>query len=179
VEGVAQSAFGNQTSQAYGAEAGITVSRKLQVFVEGGTVRNAAPASQGTAAQAVASGLGAAYTAKAPVTFGAGGIKYLIPVTSKAQPYILAGAGAARVTQDVHFFVAGSDVTSNVTQLGAVLGTDLSGSQTKPMVSVGAGVVWPVWQRVIIDLQFRYGRVFLPDQGLNLSRAGIGIGYRF
>jgi hypothetical protein len=32
---------------------------------------------------------------------------------------------------------------------------------------------------LIIDLQYRYGRVFMSDEGLNISRAGVGIGVRF
>jgi opacity protein-like surface antigen len=180
VAGVAEAAFGNQTSQSYGAEAGVAVSKVLQVFVEGGEVRTAAPAAQGTNAQLIATGLGATFTAKQPVGFGVAGVRYLVPVSgSKVQPYLSIGAGAARVTQDVHFFVAGADVTSNVTQLGAVLGSDLSGSVTKAMVAIGGGVVWPVWQHVFVDLHYRYGRVFVPDQGLNLNRAGLSIGYRF
>jgi opacity protein-like surface antigen len=83
------------------------------------------------------------------------------------------------VKKDVSFTVNGADVTSTLPQLGVVLGTDLSGSETKPMLSLGVGVVWPVWQKLIVDFQYRYGRVFTSDQGLNLSRAGIGIGVRF
>ena len=85
----------------------------------------------------------------------------------------------AQVKKDVSFSVNGSDVTSTIEQLGVVLGTDLSGSETKPMLTLGVGVVWPAWQRLIIDFQYRYGRVFTEDEGLNVSRAGIGIGVRF
>ena len=46
-----QSAFGNVTSQSYGGEVGVTVRPKLQVFVEGGMVRDVATAEIGTAAQ--------------------------------------------------------------------------------------------------------------------------------
>ena len=91
----------------------------------------------------------------------------------------MAGGGMAQVKKDVSFSINGSDVTSTLPQLGVVLGTDLSGSETKPMLTLGGGAVWPVWQRLIVDFQFRYGRVFTEDEGLNLSRAGVGIGVRF
>ena len=85
----------------------------------------------------------------------------------------------AQVKKDVSFSVNGTDVTATLPQLGVVLGTDLSGTETKPMVTFGGGVVWPAWQNLIVDFQYRFGRVFTEDEGLNVSRAGIGIGVRF
>jgi hypothetical protein len=32
---------------------------------------------------------------------------------------------------------------------------------------------------LIVDLQYRYGRVFTSGGGLNVHRAGIGLGVRF
>jgi opacity protein-like surface antigen len=91
----------------------------------------------------------------------------------------MGGGGVAQVKKDVSFSINGGDVTSTLEQFGVVLGTDLSGSETKPMMTIGVGAVWPAYQRVIVDFQYRYGRVFTEDEGLNLSRAGIGIGVRF
>jgi hypothetical protein len=86
----------------------------------------------------------------------------------------------ASVKQDVAFTVGGADVTSNLAgQYGVQLGSDLSGSFTKPMLVAGAGAMWPVWQRLVIDAQFRFGRVFTDEGGLNIGRAGIGVGVRF
>jgi hypothetical protein len=31
----------------------------------------------------------------------------------------------------------------------------------------------------VLDLQFRYGRIMADDSGINVSRAGIGVGERF
>jgi opacity protein-like surface antigen len=185
-EGVAQSAFGNQTSQSYGGEIGLTISPALQIFVEGGRVRNVAPETLATNAQAIATALGSVqpgtvtFVAKEPTTFGTAGLKYVFPLSNtKAQLYALGGFGAARVTQDVHFLIGGTDITSNITQFGIVLGSDLSGDLTKAMMTIGGGVVWPVWEHVIVDFQYRYGRIFVPDQGINLNRAGLGIGVQF
>jgi hypothetical protein len=47
------------------------------------------------------------------------------------------------------------------------------------MIVVGAGAMWPLWQRLVADLQFRFGRILAEDGGINVSRAGIGIGVRF
>ena len=184
-EGVLQSAFGNVTSQSFGAEVGVTLRPRVQVFVEAGMVRDVATAGIGAAAQLIAGYLSqtqanVAFHVKQPVTFGAAGVKYLIPVSGSVHPYVLAGAGLASVTQDVTFTVGGSDVTSGLaSQYGVQLGTDLSGGFTKPMFVAGAGATWPAWQRLVVDIQYRFGRILAEDVAINVSRAGIGLGVRF
>lgn len=184
VEGVAQSAFGNVTSQSFGLELGFTIAPKIQVFVDAGHVRDTTPSNLGASALEVAGFLSqtqsdVTFSGKEPVTFGLAGLRFLIPSSAKIEPYVMAGGGVAQVKKDVTFSIAGRDVTGSLAQYGVVLGTDLSGSETKAMLTVGGGVVWPAWQRLIVDFQYRYGRVFTSDQGLNVSRAGIGIGVRF
>jgi opacity protein-like surface antigen len=180
VEANAQSSFGNVTSQSYGGEIGVNLNPALQIFVEGGQTRNVATADISSSALKFAGGLGAGFSVKQPVTFGVAGVRYLIRVSgSRALPYILAGGGAAKVEQQATFTVNGVDVTNNLAQFGATLGTDLSGSFTKPMMVVGGGVALPIWRQVVIDFQVRYGRVFAEDEGINITRAGIGFGVRF
>src|SRR5258708_30986644 len=183
VEGVIQSAFGNVTSQSFGAEIGFTLMPNIQVFGEVGKVRDAATSSIGAAAQIIAGALSqtqpnVAFRVKEPVTFGVAGLKFVVPTSGALRPYVLAGGGVASVTQDVAFTVGRTDVTSSLGSLGVTLGSDLSGSFTKPMVVLGAGAMWP-WQRLVVDLQYRFGRIFAEDEGINVSRAGIGIGVRF
>jgi len=185
VEGVIQSAFGNVTSQSIGAEIGVTIKPNLQVFVEAGQVRDTATASIGAAAQLMAGFLSqtqsnVAFSVKEPVTFGVAGLKYIVPMAGAVRPYVLGGAGIASVKQNVAFTIGGSDVTSSLaSQYGVQLGTDLSGSFTKPMIVAGAGAMWSPWQRLIVDLQFRFGRILAEDGAINVSRAGVGIGVRF
>jgi opacity protein-like surface antigen len=183
VEGVIQSAFGNVTSQSFGAELGFTLMPNIQVFGEVGKVRDAATSSIGSAAQIIAGALSqtqanVAFRVKEPVTFGVAGLKFVVPTAGTLRPYVLAGGGVASVKQDVAFTVGGTDVTSNLGSLGVTLGTDLSGTFTKPMIVVGAGAMWP-WQRLVVDLQYRFGRIFAEDEGINVNRAGIGVGVRF
>jgi opacity protein-like surface antigen len=90
----------------------------------------------------------------------------------------MAGVGVAKVKQDVAFTIGGTDVTSNLQQFGTVLGTDLSGDFTKPMLTLGGGVAYPI-RRLVLDFQYRFGRIFAEDAGINVNRAGIGIGVRF
>ncbi len=180
-----QSAFGNVTTQAFSGELGVTVHSNLQVFFEGGAIRNVATPETSAAAQTIAGSLSqtqsnVSYTVRQPVTFGVGGVKLTVPVDGTVHPYVLAGAGIASVKQDVSFAVGGTDVTSSLsTQFGVTLGTDLSGSFVSPMVVFGAGAMWTPGARMILDLQFRYGRILADDGGINVSRAGVGIGVRF
>jgi len=172
VEAVGQSSFGNVTSQNFGAEVGFTIAPHLQVFAEIGKTRDVATTALGSHAQRMAGALIAvdpntSYSVKEPVTFGAFGLRFLVPVAGKAQPYLLGGGGIAKVTPDVKFFVGGSDVTANLQQAPyyLVLGSDLSGSSTKPMFVVGGGVAYPVWKQLLLDFQVRFGRIFADRSG--------------
>jgi opacity protein-like surface antigen len=46
------------------------------------------------------------------------------------------------------------------------------------MLSAGVGVDIALGKRAFVDLQYRFGRVFTTD-GLNINRAGAGVGIRF
>jgi len=188
VEAVGQSSFGNVTSQSFGAEVGIAIGTQLQVFAEGGQTRDVATRALSGAAQKMAGAISAVaansgYSVKEPATFFDAGIRFSFygSGTSKVDPYVLAGFGAANVKQDVKFTVAGNDVTTALAQdpYFIVLGSDVSGSFTKPMLVVGGGVAYPVWKQLVLDFQVRYGRVFAADQGINIGRAGLGVGVRF
>jgi opacity protein-like surface antigen len=188
VEVVGQSAFSDVTSQSYGVEGGITIRPHLQIYVEFGRTLNVSPSALGAGAQTIAGAISryqsnVGYSAKEPATFFTGGIRYAFDVHgSKVQPYVLAGAGVARLQRNVTFTVNGTDVTANLAQDqygNVVLGSDLSGSETKAMFALGGGLAIPVWQMVVIDLQVRYGHIFASDAGINLTRAGVGIGVRF
>lgn len=182
-EAVAQSAFGNVTSQSFGGELGIAVTTRAQLFVDAGQTRDTSAADLGAGAQRVAGYLsqahsGVAYRTKQPVTFALAGLRYIVPIDSKLQPYVLGGGGAGRVSRDVTFSVSGTDVTGNLSQYGVALGPDLQGTDTKAMATVGAGVMWPLSGRLIVDFQYRYGRVFT-SEGISLHRVGGGVGVRF
>jgi len=178
-EVVAQSAFGNVTSQSFGGEFGYTVKPGLQVYVDAGYVRDTTSSTLATSAQRIAADLttkagATSYQVKQPVTFGVAGIKYLFPVDqSRFAPYIMVGGGAARVEKNTTFTAVNGSVSNYVT-----LGSDLTGSETKGMVSAGVGVEISLGSMWIADLQYRFGRVFTSD-GLNINRAGAGVGIRF
>jgi opacity protein-like surface antigen len=187
--------WGPWTSQSYGVEAGVTVWRNLQVFVDVGHIRTVAPSELGASAQLIAAFLSqtqgpVSTSVKEPATFAAFGVRYPIPVTfAKLEPYVMGGFGFAKVSKDVAFTAGGTDITASLAQFGVVLGSDLSGSFTKPMVEIGGGVVWPIWQNLVIDFQLRYNHISAEEQdstlpvsltkGTSVGRAGIGVGIRF
>ena len=81
VQAVAESAFGNVTSQSYGAEAGFTVKPNLQVFGSFGHIGNVATDNLSTAAQSIAGALSqlqlgtVSFSVKEPATFFVGGVR--------------------------------------------------------------------------------------------------------
>jgi opacity protein-like surface antigen len=185
VEAVAQSAFGNVTSQSFGIEGGVTVAPKIAVFAEVGMVRDTAPDTIGPSAQIIAGYLtqvqsaAVAFTVKQPASFGVVGVRYTIPYSEKLHPYIAVGGGLARIKRDVAFTVGGSDITDKLDTYGVVLGSDLAGTESKPMITAGGGVVWNLSSMWLVDAGYRFGRIMTDTKGTNVSRAGLGIGFRF
>jgi opacity protein-like surface antigen len=183
VEGLAESAFGNVTSQSFGAEVGVTVRSDLQVFGSFGRVRDVATSEIGAAAQTIAQALSqlqsgaVSYSVKEPVTFVVGGVRYRFRTTTMLKPYVTGGIGVASVTKDVKFQINGTDASSTLPQF-VTLGTDVNGDESKLMFTLGAGVVWPAWRQLIVDLRYQYGRI-ATDTAITVNRAGVGIGVRF
>ena len=177
---VAESAFGNVTSQSFGAEAGYAVTPQFVIFIEGGRVMDAAPSSLGQGAQIIAVALGVAnvtYAVKEPINFFATGVKYMIPTGTKFEPYLLAGGGVGMAKPDAEFSIAGVNVNDRLAQFGVVLGADLSGTSTAAMMEVGGGVVF-LLPHVYFDLGARYNRLFT-DAAIPFGRVGLGFGFRF
>ena len=181
VEAVANSTFGNVTSQAYGVEFGYRVWSEAQIYVEAGQVRNAATASLSAAAQSIANALtqlqpaAVSYSVKQPVTYFSGGVRFPLGTGSKAVPYVIAGFGVAQVKKDVTFTLSSSDPVSQY----VTLGDDLTGTDTSLLLNAGGGVMWMATQRLVVDFQFRVQHVFAEGEGMNIGRAGVGLGVRF
>lgn len=185
IEGVAQSAFGNVTSQSFGVEGGISITPTIDVVVDLGMVRDSSPKSLGAAAQLVAGGLTAvqsgavSYSVTQPITFGMVGVRYTIPRSDKLHPYVEASGGLARVKRDVRFTIAGTDVTDNLSKYNAVLGSDLAGTESKAIFGGGVGVVYDITPTVIFDASYRFNRIATDPDSTTVNRVGAGIGVRF
>lgn len=185
IEGIGGWTFGEKGSQFFGAEVGFPWKPNVHIFVEGGRVKNAGGAALREAAQLLSDGLsriqsGIGVTAEQPTTFVGGGLRYHFAVQgSRAEPFVLAGGGVSIVKQDVKVTANGTDVTSTLSNLGVVLGTDLSGSFTKAHVVFGGGLSFAVKQRLFAEVSYRMMRIFAEDAGITINRAGLGFGMRF
>ncbi len=184
-EVVAHSAFGNVTSQSYGGEVGYKVWKTAQLFVEGGAVGDVASSATSGGAQAIAGALtqlqpeAVSYSVKQPVAFVAAGLRHPFAVHARVlRPYVAGAFGAARVKNDVHFRLGGVDSPDKLAQY-VTLGSDLSGTTTSALMNLGGGVEWLAWHRLVLDFQYRYGRIFHDGGGINVHRAGLGVGVTF
>ena len=183
VQAVADSAFGNVTSQSFGAEVGFTVRPDLQVFGAFGDIRDVATAELGASAQTIAGALTqlqpgtVGFSVKEPVTFFVGGVRYRIATSSKVKPYVAAGAGLGTVKKDVKFLINGTDATSSLSQF-VTLGSDVSGDESKLMFTLGGGVVYPVWHQLFIDLHYHFAHIST-ETAITVNRAGLGVGITF
>jgi opacity protein-like surface antigen len=182
VEGVAQSAFGNVTSQSFGVEGGVALNSRLTIFAEAGMVRDTADKAIGPSAQkiAVALGTGASYSVRQPVGFGALGARVTLDAHGRFTPYLAVEGGMAQVKRDVKFLVSGTDVTDKLaTTYGVTLGSDLAGTTTKPLVGGGVGVVYNLTSSLVFDANYRFNIIMTDSKSTNVNRVGAGIGFRF
>jgi opacity protein-like surface antigen len=178
--------FGHKSSASIGGEAGYTLNDALQVFLEGGRMGNVATTDVDNRAQIIGNAIGASVSTVQRAAYFDIGAKYrFLKEFGKWRPYALLGVGAAGVKTTADFAVNGNDVTGQLDQLGVLLGRDLSGTTTKVFLTVGAGASMPLGKRYLVDLSYRYGRIFPKtsqidnDQGINTQRAQAGIGIRF
>jgi opacity protein-like surface antigen len=185
VEFLGQSAWGNVTSQAYGAEGGIRITPSLEAVVEAGWARDVSDDATRRAAEAIAGFLDetqgpTAYSVTRSATYVAGGVRF--PLASRLKnlkPYLEGSGGWAHLTRELSFSIAGTDVTGTLGNLRVQIGSDLAGSDNAGLMTMGGGVVWSVWRQVAFDFNYRYSRVFTSPVRVNLNRAGLGIGITF
>lgn len=177
--------FGHKSDSSIGGEVGYGLTDALQVFLEAGRMRNVATKDVDTRAQKIAGAILANVSTVQQAIYYDAGLKWRLPQYGMWRPYVLLGAGAARVKTEASFSVGGSDVTSRLDQLGVQLGSDLSGTLTKFFLTTGVGTNVTFGRRFLADLSYRYGRVFPKtseiddDQGINTQRAQVGLGIRF
>jgi opacity protein-like surface antigen len=110
------------------------------------------------------------------------GVRYLVPVMSSVHPYIAVGVGIAHVTTETNLTIGGAPVGPDA----ASIGTDLSGTFTRPLILFGVGAHMTFATRFFGDLSYRYGRVSGETDGSDVVLAAIptqriqfGIGVRF
>jgi opacity protein-like surface antigen len=177
---------GHTTGALVGGEFGWPLNLTWDVFFEAGRMFNTKPASMDSSAGVIADYLiavagSASYEAKQPATYLDGGVRYKFPPTGRFDPYIEGALGGAHVARNVTFIVNGASQSSQqlLDNYGVQLGTDLSGTETKPILTFGVGSRFRISNSLFGDVSYRYGRIFLAEAGLNTNRLQFGVGLKF
>jgi opacity protein-like surface antigen len=172
--------FGHKSSGSAGLEIGYSIKDQWQVFIEGGRMANVATADLDQRAQLItvpATGISSFSASQRAVYFDAG-VRYQLVPFGIWHPYGLFGLGFASVKTSTSF-----GPSSNGTVV--FTGNDLNSTLTKLFLTVGAGVTLPFKGRYLVDISYRYGRIFPKpseienDVGINTNRIQAGIGVRF
>ena len=158
---------------------------KMQITGEFGAMTNILPDSVledvEKSAALVAYALGGKHsaTASADAGYGMVGIRRALRTVSGAESFLDFGVGAARVTSELSAVIRGSaalqgDISSSVTTpfISAT-------PETKPMVSIGGGMVLGVGRRTAVEMGARYMRIFTESKAINMSNVYGGFRFGF
>ncbi len=175
--------FGHQSSGAFGGEVGMRLTKVIGASIEVGQMKNVGTAELDEKAQNIASSVGATASSRYRVNFFDVAVRYTPQMDWKAQTYIMAGFGVAKVFAETDLAVNGTVVPPE--SLGVQFGNDLNGSLNKPIFVIGGGAMYPINKLIFVDGSYRYGRIFPDtaeienDHGINTNRLQVGVGVRF
>jgi opacity protein-like surface antigen len=128
-------------------------------------------------------------TFKMPTNYVTGGVRWAVPTTYQARPYLTASGGFARLDPKPGFIAQGIDITSVALQEPA-LKTAFE-KQNRPLMSLGGGLSIDVAKHLTADVGYRFSRIFVntdflqdiasphAHKGFNLHRAYAGAGVKF
>jgi opacity protein-like surface antigen len=174
-------------------EFGVRVARHLFVFAEVGQFHNVQPSMVQPAVDAAdaslaSSGATVTGTGRVPAWHTIGGVRYSIPARGGVSPYVLGGAGFARLSPTAQFIyqdgtlpgatitpTIGDDVTAQVVSSGAFLQPAATNAF---MFTAGGGVEVPVAPHVSVDAGYRVSRISA-DTPVTAQSVVAGVSYRF
>jgi hypothetical protein len=94
-----------------------------------------------------------------------------------ARPYAEVGVGGAKFERKPTFTLAGTDITSALSQYGVKLGADLTDTEHHGAVTVGFGVIVP-YRMLYVSAGYRNTSI-TSSPTISVNRLHIGIGARF
>ena len=164
--------LGHKSDIAVGGEFGFRLSPDIDIFVEGGHIGNAATSKMEEDANRIAAAVDATANTISKIDYFDAGLRYHWPASRTVDPYVALGFGIAHVKNETTL-----SQNADLVQFG----TDLNGSEARPILMVGGGATVALPKTYFLDLSYRFGAVFLgDDSGVNKTqRAQIGIGIRF
>jgi opacity protein-like surface antigen len=179
--------LGHKSDASIGGELGYRYTDRWDFYFEFGHMGNVATSDLDRRAQLIANTIGASESSVQKANYYDVGARYKFRPHGPWHPYAVAGLGAATVRTKASFFVNGQDVTGQLANFTPqiLLGSDLSGSLTKALFVLGAGVTRPYKNRYFFDGSYRFGHIFPKtsaidnDVSINTQRVQIGVGVRF
>ena len=194
VLGIGGSTTTEVTSPFFGGAVGFNITRDLFVTGEVGRMQNvyADFTKEDLSAveqQFATEGVRLTTEFKMPTTYVTGGVRWTVPTTYEAKPYVTAAGGFARLDPKPGFIVEGLDITSVALQ-DPTMHTAFE-KQNRPLMSLGGGVSVQVAKHFTADVGYRFSRIFVntdflqdnasphSHNGFNLHRAYAGAGVRF
>jgi hypothetical protein len=167
-----------------GAQLGIHLSPRFDVFVEAAYLQDVVSRRQLGAANAIASyltesqGQQASGDLRIPAWTTSVGVRIFLNSGGAVRFYVTGQAGAARATFIPSFTLAGGDITKTLPAYGVVAGSDLAGATTKPLGGGGLGIVAgrDAW---FLDASVRVLSVQFDGHPSNAGIVAFGLGRRF
>ncbi|HEY6358746.1 MAG TPA: hypothetical protein VIX35_10910 [Vicinamibacterales bacterium] len=170
-------------SGVFGGELGLRVTSRIDLFAEGvwlqdvATRRRLGLASEVASTLQTSQGSVASGTIDVPTVSADAGVRFTL-TGGRVRPYVVVGAGMARMTLKPSFVLGGSNVTASLPTYGVTLGSDLSGESTAPAFTGGLGLRM-AQGRWYLDGGLRATRIQAADEGITAVRATATFGLIF
>jgi hypothetical protein len=172
-------------SGVFALEGGVRVWKNLDVVGELVWMGDAVTRRQLDRAEQISTYLGTIQNApatgsiKVPLFYGGVGARWVFESSGRFRPYIIATVGGAHTELKPAFTLAGTDVTSSITQYGITLGQDVIGKYNHAAATGGIGILVKFKDSWYVDGGARLTSVADEGQRVNVARLVIGGGYRF
>jgi hypothetical protein len=179
VGGLGGVTFGTVSSGAFGAQAGVRISRDLFVIAEGGRMQNALPKSardefdSNLSALEHELGVPITVTFTVPANYVFAGLRWA-PSTAAVAPFVEGGIGLAHLSFKIHeATVLGIDIKKD---LEDELDTS-EASGTNGLIAFGGGITVRLSPAALLDAGYRFTRIATEDPTVNSSMLYVAIKY--
>src|SRR5262249_23680565 len=137
--------LGHKSDIAVGGEFGFRLSPDIDVFVEGGHIGNAATSKMEEDGDRIAAAVGATANTISKINYFDGGLRYHWPASRTVDPYVAVGFGIAHVDNETTL-----SQNSELVQFG----TDLNGSEVRPILMIGGGATLAFAKKYFLALSY-------------------------
>lgn len=200
IVGFGGASFTDVSSPFFGATVGVNIGSDFQVTGEVGHMMDVTAPFTNEDINAVETalnlnGMNTAFSTKVPTTYVTGGGRWLVPTNSATRPYVMGSAGVAllRPEPELSLTYLGVDLAPYFRKEQAF--TTAFADENRPLISVGGGVKVDVGRHIVVDVAYRYSRIFIQEEylqfpealnssptqhsGININRVYAGFGYQF